>query len=127
MAEHAGRLATLLAAYADPDTEIVGPQAMAGGIELAKHYADELLRLQGSAKVFSDLQMAARLLEWWKAQQDPRCHLAVIYQRSLNAIRGAATARRVVDILLEHGWIEALPSGVVLDGKARADAWAFRQ
>ncbi len=123
MAEHAGRLAAVLAVYADPDAPEVGATAMAGGIALAQHYAAELLRLHGAAGVSANLQLAARLLTWWQARPDRRCHLASIYQRGLNAVRDAATARRIVGILEEHGWVDKLPTGTVLEGTARNDAW----
>ncbi len=123
MAEHAGRLAAVLTIYANPDALEVTARAMAGGIELAKHYAAELLRLQGTAGISPDLELAARLLEWWQARPDPQCYLAAIYQRGLNAIRDAATARRVVAILDDHGWVDRLQAGIVLDGKPRQEAW----
>ena len=123
MAEHAGRLAAVLAAFAEPDAPEVGAEAMAGGIALAQHYAAELLRLHGAAGVSADLQLAARLLAWWQARPDPQCHLAAIYQRGLNAIRDAATARRIVGVLETHGWVDKLAAGTVLDGAARNEAW----
>jgi hypothetical protein len=123
MAEHAGRLAAVLTMYADPNAIDVTAEAMAGGIALAQHYAEELLRLRGTAAVSPDLQLAARLLVWWQARPDPRCHLAEIYQRGLNAIGDAATARRIVEILEEHGWVRRLPTGTVLDDASRREAW----
>jgi hypothetical protein len=123
MAEHAGRLAAVLTVFADPNALEVSGAATAGGIALAKHYAAELQRLQGTAGVSLDLNLATRLLEWWQARPDPRCHLALIYQRSLNAISDAATARRIVGILEDHGWVERLPAGTELDGKPRLEAW----
>jgi hypothetical protein len=123
MAEHAGRLAAVLAAYANPETVEIDAMMMACGISLVRHYAAELLRLQGIGSVNPDLRLAERLLEWWQARSDRRCHLAVIYQRSLNAISDAATARRIVAILEEHGQVRRLPSGTVLDGVPRKDAW----
>lgn len=127
MAEHAGRLAAVLTIYSDPDAIDVSVEAMAGGIELAKHYAAELLRLQGTAGVSADLDLAARLLKWWQARQDPRCDLATIYQRSLNAISDAATARRIVLVLEHHGWVDRLSAGTELDGKPRHEAWELVQ
>ena len=123
MAEHAGRLAAVLTVYADPDALEVGAEAMAGGIALAQHYAAELLRLHGVAGVSPDLDLAARLLAWWQARPDPQCHLAAIYQRGLNAIRDAASARRIVGVLEEHGYVDRLPAGTMLDGAARNEAW----
>lgn len=123
MAEHAGRLAAVLTVYANPDAVEVGAEAMAGGIGLAQHYAAELLRLHGAAGVAPDLELAGRLLTWWQARPDPRCHLAAIYQRGLNAVRDAATARRIVGVLEEHGYLDRLPAGTEVDGIARNEAW----
>ena len=72
-----------------------------------------------------DLELAARLLKWWQGRSDPRCHLAGIYQRGLNAIRDAATARRIVEVLEEHGYVDPLPRGTELDGAPRAEAWTL--
>lgn len=123
MGEHSGRLAAVLTAYADPDAMEVPGEAMACGIELTRHYAAELLRLQGGAAVEPDLRLAARLLAWWQERPDPRCHLAAIYQRGLNAIGDAATARRIVALLEDHGWVCRLQPGAKLDGAPRRDAW----
>ena len=105
MAEHAGRLAAVLSVYADPDAMEVNAEAMACGIDLAKHYATEMLRLQGGAAISPDLRLAERLLAWWQARPDPQCHLAAIYQTGPGAVRDAATARRIVGILEEHGFV----------------------
>jgi hypothetical protein len=123
MGEHAGRLAAVLAVYGDPDAMEVGGEAMACGITLAQHYAAEMLRLQGGAFVSADLRLAARLLTWWEGRGDPCCYLAAIYQRGLNAIGDAATARRIVGVLEEHGWVCRLPPGTEVDGSPRRDAW----
>ncbi len=125
MAEHAGRLAAVLAVYADPDAMEVPGEMMACGIELAQHYAAEMLRLKGAAAASPDLRLAARLLAWWLERPDPRCHLAVIYQSGPHTLGDAATARRIVGLLEEHGQIRRLPSGTILDGKHRRDAWAL--
>jgi hypothetical protein len=123
MAEHAGRLAAVLSVYADPDAIEVSGEAMACGVALAQHCAAELLRLHEGAAIAPDLRLAARLLAWWQSQPDPRVHLATIYQRGPNAIGDAATARRIVDVLEEHGLARRLPAGTVLDGVPRREAW----
>lgn len=112
-----------MTAFADPDVTLLHADAMAGGIALTQHYAAEMLRLQGAASVQSDLRRAARLLAWWQERSDPKCHLAMIYQRSLNAIGDAATARRIMGILEEHGWIRRLRRGETVDGARREEAW----
>jgi hypothetical protein len=123
LAEHAGRLAAVLAVYADPDAMEVSADLMACGIDLAQHYAAELLRLHGAASISPDLRLAQRLLAWWQEQPGGRCHLAQVYQRGPGPLRDAATARRIVGLLMEHGWLLKLPEGTELDGAVRKEAW----
>ena len=123
MAEHAMRLAALLAAVDDPEAGEVGSDAMARGIVLAQHYAKEMLRLAGGAGVPTELRNAERLLTWWQARPKPRCHLAEIYQHGPNALREAKEARRAVAVLVEHGFVRPLDPRTVLDGTARREAW----
>jgi hypothetical protein len=122
-AEHAGRLAAILVTYADPDAREVDAEHLACGVELAQHYAAELLRLIGAASVAPELRRAEALLRWWQGRDDPRCHLAAIYQLGPAAIRSAASARAAVATLVDHGWVRHLPAGVELDGAPRRDAW----
>jgi hypothetical protein len=121
--EHALRLAGLLAAADDFSGLAISKDHMARGINLAQHYASEMLRLAGGAHVPPELRMADRLLTWWQARPDPRCHLATIYQTGPNSLRDAATARRIVNVLAEHGWIRPLDPGTEIDGMARREGW----
>ncbi len=123
MGEHAGRLAAVLTVYADPDAMEVNAEGMTCGIALAQHYAAEMLRLQGGSTVDPDLRLAARLLAWWQARPDPRCHLAAIYQTGPRDLRDAGIVRRIVAVLEEHGWVRRLPAGTPLDGAPKRDAW----
>jgi hypothetical protein len=123
MGEHAGRLAAVLTVYGNPDAMEVDREAVACGIRLAQHYAAEMLRLQGGASIAPDLRLTARLLAWWQGRSDPKCYLAAIYQRGPNTISDAATARRTVGLLEEHGWVRRLERDIVLDGSPRRDAW----
>lgn len=125
MAEHAARIAAVLAVYADPDAMEVPSSAMAGAIVLVQHYAAEMQRMTSAAAVAPDLMLAQRLLAWWQGRgpAGSRLHLSTIYQRGLNAIGDAATARRIVAILEDHGWAKALPPGTEIDGAPRREAW----
>lgn len=122
-AEHAGRLAAVLATYADPDAMEIGAEYIACGITLAQHYAAEMLRLIGAASVTPELRQAAALLRWWQDRRDPECHLAQIYQMGPGAIRSAAAARTTVAVLEDHGWVRRLRPGAEVDGAGRRDAW----
>lgn len=120
-AEHAGRLAAVLAAYAGEDE--VSAEMMACGIALAQHYAAEMLRLKGGAAITPELKQAQRLLEWWQGRASSRAHLAEIYQFGPNSLRSANAARATCAILVEHGWLTKLPSGTEMDGSPRREAW----
>lgn len=123
LAEHAGRLAAVLTLYHNPDAMEVSLVAMQSGIALATHYAAEMLRLHGGASVSPDLRLAQRLLTWWQEQPSATLHLAMIYQRGPSALRDAKAARKAVEILGEHGWIEPIAPGLVIDGAPRKEAW----
>jgi hypothetical protein len=122
-AEHAGRLAAVLATYADPDAREVSAKHVACGVELAQHYAAEMLRLIGAASVAPELRQADALLQWWRGRAGPRLHLAEIYQFGPNVFRSAASARAAVTTLVEHGWARRLPPDVVLGGVPQRKAW----
>lgn len=81
MAEHAGRLAAVLAAYADPKVSEIDTESMENGITLARYYAGEMKRLADGASIAPDLKLAGQLLDWWKTSGKAACHLAEIYQR----------------------------------------------
>jgi hypothetical protein len=123
MAEHAGRLAAVLAVYADPEAREVAAEHVANGIILAQHYAAEMSRLVGAASVTPELQRAAALLRWWQERADPRCHLAAVYQYGPNAIRSAEAARAAVAVLEDAGWVARLPPGTEAEGAARREVW----
>jgi hypothetical protein len=110
-AEHAARLAGVLTVYGDPEAQEVGVQDMKAATHLAQHYAAEMLRLAGSSAIDPELRLAARVLEWWRTQ--PPVILAV---------RDAATVRRIMTILANHG--HAIPlKDVLIDGVKRREAW----
>lgn len=123
LAEHAGRLAAVLAAYHDPQVSAVPLWAMQCGIQLAGHYAMEMRRLHGGASTPQSLRQAQRLLEWWQRREEPILHLANIYQLGPVELRGSKQARAVVKVLIEHGWVERLEPGTEVDGKPRRDVF----
>jgi Protein of unknown function (DUF3987) len=122
--EHAARLAAVLTLVRDIHATTIGADAMEAGIALAEHYATEALRLFGASQVNADLRLAQALLNWllnwWK---EPAVSLPDIYQRSLNAIGDQATARRLVAVLEDHGWLVKIPKGALVAGQRRRDAW----
>jgi hypothetical protein len=122
--EHAARIATVLTLIRDFEAGQVGSEEMRGGIALGDHYITEALRLVGLSKVKGELRLAQRLLDWlvnkWK---EPMVSLPDIYQRGLNAIGDQTTARKLVEILQEHGWLTKKEGGGTVAGVRRRDVW----
>ena len=121
--EHAGRLAAVLTVYHNPDAMEVHADAMQCGIQLAMHYASEMLRLADGAAVPGNLRSAQRLLSWWWTLGRPETHLTMIYQYGPSDLRNAKAARSAAETLEDHGWIERLLPGTEIDGKPRKEAW----
>jgi hypothetical protein len=122
--EHAARMAAVVAMVTDIQINEVAASEMAAGIELAQHYAAEALRLFNARHVDEDLRLAQRLLNWLNCTWRERAiSLPDIYQRSLNAISDQATARKIVAILEDHGWLVRISEGAVIAGQRRREAW----
>jgi Protein of unknown function (DUF3987) len=123
LAEHAGRLAAVLTIYDDPNAMEIPLIAMRCGVDLAIHYANEMVRLADGASVPLELRSAQRLLNWWQSRANSSLYLSYIYQKGPSNVRTANTARIATTILFEHGWIERLNPGIIMDGEPRREAW----
>lgn len=123
LVEHAARIAGILAAYAGKD--VIDAETFDAGASLARWYAGEQLRLGETVAPDLELDAAQELLTWWQAQPDPRLPLTTLYKSGPNRLRKADDAKRAVAILEDHGWIERLPAGTVLDGSPRREAWGL--
>lgn len=122
--EHAARLAGMIALFHDPGIEELAEADLARGIELATFYAHEALRLFEVGAMNPDLTLAGRLLQWLQESwAEGMVSLPDIYQRGPRTIRDQRTARRMVEILQEHGWLEHLPKGAEVDGTKRREVW----
>jgi len=122
--EHAARMAGVLMLVRDIEAGEIATTEMAGGIELAQHYAAEALRLHGGSQISAELRIAQQALDWmlhhWRQHA---ISLPDLYQRGPNAIRDSKSARQVVTILEEHGWLMRIPTGVAIAGTYRREAW----
>jgi hypothetical protein len=50
--------------------------------------------------------------------------LGQVYQYGPDRIRSAAVARKIMGILVDHGWLERIPDGCQdSDGKWHREAW----
>jgi hypothetical protein len=126
--EHAARIGAVLALVDDIEAGEVGTNEMKAGFELAEHYAAEALRLFGSSHVHADLLMAQRLWAWLSSHWGgPTVSLPDVYQRGLNAIGDQATARKLIGILEDHGYVVKIPEGATVAGNRRREAWRINR
>jgi putative DNA primase/helicase len=124
-AEHAARLAAVLTLVDRLDAAAIDAQHMRAGITLLEFYLAEALRLCDAAGADPDLVLAETTLAW--VQQYDVVHLAQIYQYGPNSVRDAKTARRMLAILEEHGWVTRIEGGQEIDGAHRREVWRVRQ
>jgi hypothetical protein len=126
MPEQAARIAAVLILV---DTNLVAPaitaEYMARGINLAKHYAAEAVRLNEVAAANAELIKAQGLLDWLTNEwTEPAVSLPEIYQFGPASIRDADTASGLATILAAHGWLREVEGGATIRGKRRRVAWS---
>jgi hypothetical protein len=121
-AEHAARLAGILALVDDFAASTISKPQIEAGIELAQFYLNEALRLFNSAAINPDLLLAEKLLAWARARGG-LLYLQPVYQLGPNQIRDKAVAHQTIGILEQHGWVRRLQQGAVIDGAHRKEVW----
>ncbi len=126
--EHASRLAAVLALVEDSQAPEVSKDHLAAGIRLAEHYASEASRLFSAGRADPDLLLAQRTLDWLRGSWDEsHVGLSDLYRLGPNPIRERKTAKRIIGILEEHGWIERAEDGALVAGQRRREAWRIRR
>ena len=125
--EHAARIAGTLKLVDKLSAFQVDAEQLQAAIVLARYYATEALRLFDGGKTDPTLRAAEVLLRWLQTGwHGPSVSLPDIYQRGPNAIRDKATAKRLVRVLEDHGWLLYMGPGVV-DGHRRRETWLIQQ
>jgi len=122
--EHAARLAGVLALIQNMNAAEISDTDMANAFELAKHYAAESLRLFAVGSVDPQLRLAGETLDWLQSGwRENMISLPDVYQCGPSRIRDGATARRIMDILEDHGWVHCVEGGATVNGKRRSKVW----
>ncbi len=128
LAEHAARIAAVLALVRDLAATEIGAEAMEAGIELAEHHAAEALRLDAAGQVPEKQRTALRLLDWLKTTWgDDLVSLPDITRLGPNAIRSRDAAKAAVATLVEAGWLVPLTGGAEVRGERRREVWRVRR
>lgn len=124
LAEHAARLAGVIQLVEAPQSASIGSAPIERGIELARFYAGEALRLFHTGAIPPEVAQAELLLTWLHTDWGkPLVGIGHVYQRGPNSIRVKAKARAAIDVLEEHGWLHPVTDGAEIDGKRHRDVW----
>ncbi len=114
----------MLALVEDLNVPAVTGEQLADGIRLAEHYAGEALRLFQAGRSDPDLLLAQRTLDWLqKKWRESHLGLSDLYRLGPNAIRDSKTARKMIRILEDHGWVIHMEGGAEVGGQHRREAW----
>lgn len=124
-AEQAARIAGVLTLWADLGAQAISGAVMANGIELARFYLLEAARLAGVATVSVAVAKAEALRQWLLSDSWGKSWVTVrdILRNGPSRLRESPEAGKAVQMLVEHGWLVPLPTGTVIDGQARKQAW----
>ena len=126
LAEHAARIATILAVVQNSFISEVDGVNMENGIALANYYAAEAVRMCEEGSVDKQILLAERLLIWLHQNWEKDCiSLPDVYQRGLNAVNSKAKALPLIALLEDHGWLVRIKEGQVVEGKFRRDVWGI--
>ena len=121
--EHAARLAGVLAIVADPGRAEINSAQIDAGIKLAQHYALEALRLFDASSARPEILRAEQLLDWLMNWDGELISAPDVYQFGPSAIRDAKAAHEAIHLLEEHGCLEPVSGGAVLNGIRRGEVW----
>lgn len=121
-AEQAARIAGVLTMWADLDALEVTGKTMESAVRLATFYLTEAQRLASVAVVSASVAKAEKLRRWLLSGSwgEPWITIREIMRGPL---RERPEAQAAVSMLVEAGWLVALPAGIELDGQKRKEAW----
>jgi hypothetical protein len=124
LAQHAARLAAVLTLVDSIDRPDIPAEMLEYGIVLAEHYAAEALRMAQGGEMDTNLLLADEVLSWLRTDwTEPLIALPDVYQLGPPAVREAKTARSVLALLEEHGWLARIEGGAEVRGQRRRDVW----
>lgn len=125
-AEHAARVAGVLAVFQAPDTKEVGIDAIRSGISIINYYLIEAMRLFHSSADDPDLLLAQKVYDWG-LQQGGIIALADLYRLGPNPVRDRKTSIRMLSILVDHHQAARIKGGAEVNGKYRREVWQLME
>jgi len=83
----------------------------------------EALRLFDAGSARPEILRAEQLLHWLETSGPNLISLPDVYQRGPSVFRESKTALEAIQLLEEHGWLEPVDGGAVVNGALRRDVW----
>ncbi len=123
LGEHALRIAAVLTLFNDLGATHIELPALRDGVALAIYYADEARRLMDAGADPATLRAEALRAWIFEERRGEPFPLSLVYHDGPNALRAAAEAKPAVALLVDAGWLEALPAGTIVDGRPRRHAY----
>ena len=100
---------------------------MRDAIQIVDWFGKEALRLHDSGRVPHETAEAEKLRQWlFNKWLKPNISIPDICRLGPNSLRVAVDAKRLVKVLVDHGWLVPIPGGAVIDGVRRREAWAIQ-
>lgn len=126
--EHSARLAAVLRLADDLGAESIDLETMGRGVKLAQWYLNEALRLADAETFPPELLNAEKSLDWLRARhvEAPLFSLPCLYMKGPRPVRHKDSAKRVVEVLLDHRQIEKVDGSHLIDGQTRRDCYRLR-
>lgn len=123
-AEQAARIAGVLTLWQDLDAQSVSGETMRNAIILAQYYLEEARRITNAAVVSSEIDRAEKLRKWLlESWQHAEIIPSEVVQHGPNALRVSKIAKAAMSVLAQHGWLQRLPAGTCIRGRARQEAY----
>lgn len=118
-AEHAIRLAGILQLFSDCESQNIDEENMKHGVSLTRYYLSEALRVFDVGNTPYEIVLAELLLEWLRDNNKTIFYTGEVIQRGPKKIRDAKTVKRILRLLVEHGFLSEVKDDLVIDGKKR--------
>jgi hypothetical protein len=110
IAEHAARIAGVLAIVDDASTDAIGDASMASAVILSEWYLNEAARLQQACRTDPTLLRAQALLDWLVTRDASEARFADILRLGPSATRIKKDAEAAIEVLKSHGWADEVSS-----------------
>jgi hypothetical protein len=130
LAEHATRIAGVLAWTDNPDTHSINAEHMASGITLARFYQEEAIRMSIHSEEDNALMDARLLMDWiLKHHDDYYVSRACIQAKVPNVLRidKGKRFKAAFNTLIEYDHLLCLEEPTVINGHLRKDAFKINR